>query len=58
MRKQVRTALAGGLVLGLASMASAGPDGPRVNWADSWEEAKKEAEARSVPIYISFHMDN
>jgi hypothetical protein len=58
MRRQVRTALAGGLVLGLASVVGAAPGAQRVQWAESWEKAKEEAEARNVPIYISFHMDN
>ena len=33
-------------------------DRPALRWAKSWEAAVEEAQARNVPIFVSFHMDN
>ncbi len=60
MRMRLGAALLGGLVVGLAGLASADPPpgNQGVKWANSWEEAVEEATARNVPIFISFHGDN
>ena len=58
-RATMRTAVLGGLAVGLAGLAHAAPaNKPAVQWAKSWEEAVEEAKARNVPIFVSFHMDN
>ena len=58
MRVRLRTALLGGLAIGLAGLVNAGPPpSPGVKWAESWEKAVEEATARNVPIFISFHGD-
>ena len=33
------------------------PEKVSVPWADSWDAAVKEASARNLPIFISFHQD-
>lgn len=57
MRSTARAALTGGLLVGLVGLSGAGPEKPAVRWADSWEAAVKEATARNVPIFVSFHKD-
>lgn len=51
-----------GLAAGLLAIGvgEAGPGGekPTINWATSWEMAVKEATARNVPIFVTFHKDN
>ena len=52
-------ALLAGLSLGLAETVEAAPGPkPSVAWANRWKEAVKEATARNVPIFVSFHQDN
>lgn len=55
-------ATAGGLavaLLGVIGLADASPpeDRPSIQWATSWEAAKAEAQARHVPIFVTFHKD-
>jgi hypothetical protein len=58
MRRTTCAVLTGALAVGLAGLSGAGPESaPRVRWAESWEAAKKEAAARNVPIFVSFHKD-
>lgn len=57
MRSTTRAVLTGGLAVGLMGLVGAQPEKPSVRWADSWEAAVKEATARNVPIFVSFHKD-
>jgi hypothetical protein len=60
MRSMTRSALLGGLAIGLATVAGGTPppeERPSINWATSWEAAVEEATARNVPIFVTFHKD-
>lgn len=58
MRMRGAVGLVAGLV-GAMGLAVASPPGeqPSVQWAMSWEAAKAEAQARHVPIFVTFHKD-
>lgn len=57
MRFTTRAVFGGGLAVGLIGLVGAQPERPSVRWADSWDAAVKEAQARNVPIFVSFHKD-
>ena len=62
MRSITRRRTWSGLTLALAgagaALAAPGAERPALRWAKSWEAAVEEAQARNVPIFVSFHMDN
>ena len=59
MRTLLKAAALSALATGSVGLAVAGPgqEKPQIQWVKSWEAAVKEASARNVPIFVTFHKD-
>ena len=44
-------------LLAPSAFAQAAP-APEISWANNWEGALKEAQARNVPIHLAIHKDD